>query len=413
MFVETKMSTTTTTTKVSTPIRQDSKSEEEVYVHYHDGGVFGKRRVLTGAAAKPTFTELPRIDMRRLFSDDLKDRQELAKEVGAACRDVGFFIAENHGVEEKVLDGTFEALKKFFGLPKEVKMETHNQKSSKFRGYEGFLEGKLDPSTRGGKSMFQLSCSHFSSHIQPIRPHTTILTPIPDLKEGFLMGEDATDPEQHRPITPSTSTPRNQWPVSSSASFFRPAIYDYYTHMLAFSKRMLSIFALALELPEDYFEAISTYPMTNVRAVHYPPQENDTDVGIGAHTDFCWFTLVCQSQTLKPALEVLNGNGIWVPVVPERNTFVVNIGDFLKLVTGGTWQSTVHRVRNMGGEERYSMPFFFSPNEDGRVSVLERFRKEGEIYEEITVGEYFQKRLDIDRTTHLDKGEEVKPRGLY
>jgi hypothetical protein len=168
MFIETKMSTTTTTTRVSTPIRQDSKSEEDVYVHYHDGGVFGKRRVLTGSAAKPTFTELPRIDMRRLFSDDLKDRQELAKEVGAACREVGFFIAENHGVEEKVLDGTFEALKKFFDLPKEVKMETHNQKSSKFRGYEGFLEGKLDPSTRGGMSIFQLPSSHFSSDVSPL-----------------------------------------------------------------------------------------------------------------------------------------------------------------------------------------------------------------------------------------------------
>jgi hypothetical protein len=163
------MSTTTTTTKVSTPIKQDSKPEKEEYVHYHDGGVFGKRRILTGAAAKPTFTELPRIDMRRLFSEDLKDRQELAKEVGAACRDVGFFIAENHGVEEEVLDGTFDALKKFFDLPTEVKMETHNQKSSKFRGYEGFLEGKLDPSTRGGMSLFLLASSHFTSHTELLR----------------------------------------------------------------------------------------------------------------------------------------------------------------------------------------------------------------------------------------------------
>jgi hypothetical protein len=163
------MSTTTTTTKVSTPIKQNSKPEEEKYVHYHDGGVFGKRRILTGAAAKPTFTELPRINMQRLFSEDVKERQELAKEVGAACRDVGFFIAENHGVEEKVLDGTFDALKKFFDLPTEVKMETHNQKSSKFRGYEGFLEGKLDPSTRGGMSMFLLSSPYFRSDTEPLR----------------------------------------------------------------------------------------------------------------------------------------------------------------------------------------------------------------------------------------------------
>jgi isopenicillin N synthase-like dioxygenase len=219
------------------------------------------------------------------------------------------------------------------------------------------------------------------------------------------MGEDATDPEQDRPITPATAKPRNQWPTAPEAEFFRPAIYRYYNDMFNYSKRLLRIFALALELPEDHFDAVTTAPMTNVRVVHYPPQESDTDVGIGAHTDFCWFTLVCQSQTKDPALEVLNGNGIWVPVYPERNTFVVNVADFLKHVTGGTWQSTVHRVRNMGGEERYSMPFFFSPNEDGVVSVLPQFRKPGEKYEDIVVGEYFQRRLDVDRTTHLEEGE--------
>ena len=232
----------------------------------------------------------------------------------------------------------------------------------------------------------------------------------PDLKEGFLMGEDATDFEQRAHIDPSTTEPRNQWPTHPSALFWRPAIYRYYSAMYAFSKRLLGIFALALDLPENAFDAITTHPMTNVRAVHYPPQESERDVGIGAHTDFCWFTLVAQSHTTLPALEVLNANGIWIPVHPEPHTFVVNIADFLKLVTGGSWQSTVHRVRNMGGEERYSIPFFFSPNEDARVSVLEQFRKEGEVYEEFGVGEYFQKRLDIDRTTHLEEGAE---KGAY
>ena len=90
---------------------------------------------MTGITAKPTFNELPRIDFKRIYSDKLSDRQELAKEVGAACRDVGFFYAVNHGVEESLLDETFDALKKFFGLPTEVKMEVHNQKTPKFRGF--------------------------------------------------------------------------------------------------------------------------------------------------------------------------------------------------------------------------------------------------------------------------------------
>ncbi|CAI6341586.1 unnamed protein product [Periconia digitata] len=380
------MSTTTTTTTQ--------------YVHYHDGGKPGRRPILTGSSAKPTFESVPKIDMRRIYSPHLSDRQSLANDVGAACRDVGFFYAVNHGIDEELLDRTFDAVKRFFGLEEDVKMECHNQKTERFRGYEGVLEGKLDPGTRG------------------------------DLKEGFLMGEDFTEPEQNLtplPHLPDTQHSRNQWPSHPSAAFFRPAIYEYYNAMLSFSRRLLGIFALALELPEDYFDTITKHPMTNVRAVHYPPQTSPKDVGIGAHTDFCWFTLVCQSHTVNPALEVLNANGIWVPVHHHPHSFVVNIADFLKLITGGRWASTVHRVRNLasptqspenGGEcdghdregsgqmeERYSLPFFFSPDEDATVSVLEKFREEGREYEGFVVGEYFQRRLDIDRTTHLEEGE--------
>lgn len=132
------MSTTTTET------------ETNAWVHYHDGGSPGRRQILKGTAAKSTFTSLPKIDFRRIYSDKLEDRKALAKEVGTACRDVGFFYAVNHGVDEQVLEGTFKALEEYFALPTDVKMETHNQKTEKFRGYEAFLEGKLDPSTRGG-----------------------------------------------------------------------------------------------------------------------------------------------------------------------------------------------------------------------------------------------------------------------
>lgn len=139
----------------------ETQTETGPWVHYHDGGMPGRRRVLTGHAAKQTFNQVPKIDFRRIYSNDIGDRKELAKEVGAACRDVGFFYAVNHGVEEELLSETFDALRKFFALPTDVKMEMHNQKSTKFRGYEGFLEGKLDPSTRGGTLLHSSISSHY------------------------------------------------------------------------------------------------------------------------------------------------------------------------------------------------------------------------------------------------------------
>lgn len=68
-------------------------------------------------------------------------------------------------------------------------------------------------------------------------------------------------------------------------------------------------------------------------------------------------------------LEVLNKNGIYIPATPMYGTFVVNVGDFLQRISNDVFVSTVHRVRNLTGLERYSIPFFFSFNMDVEVPV--------------------------------------------
>jgi isopenicillin N synthase-like dioxygenase len=68
-------------------------------------------------------------------------------------------------------------------------------------------------------------------------------------------------------------------------------------------------------------------------------------------------------------LEVLNANGYWVPAPPVPGTFVINVGDFLMRLTNKKFLSTVHRVSNKSGKERYSMPWFCSFNLDASVEV--------------------------------------------
>jgi isopenicillin N synthase-like dioxygenase len=213
------------------------------------------------------------------------------------------------------------------------------------------------------------------------------------------MGDDAHEPEQNAPFRPGLQDPKkNSWP--SAQPEFRPAMYTYYNAVLAFAKKLMRIFALALDLPETYFDNVTQFPMTGVRILHYPPQEvkGAEDIGLGAHTDYDLFTLVCQGQVA--ALEVLNANGIWVPAPPKPRTFVVNIGDFLERITNNQFKSTVHRVVNKSGEERYSVPFFFSPDRQANLAVLPNCRKEGEEYEEVNAGEYFRQRLLAARYQH-------------
>jgi hypothetical protein len=120
-------------------------------VQYHAGGKPGTRPILTGDKAKKTFHEIPMIDMSRMFSESLEDRKAVAAEVGRACREVGFFYAQNHKVSDDIIAATFDAISKFFSQDHDTKMETHINKSPFFRGYEPLFETKLDPTSRGGE----------------------------------------------------------------------------------------------------------------------------------------------------------------------------------------------------------------------------------------------------------------------
>jgi isopenicillin N synthase-like dioxygenase len=134
------------------------------------------------------------------------------------------------------------------------------------------------------------------------------------------------------------------------------------------------------------------------RLLHYPPQvANDPEaLGIGAHTDIECFTILCQGNV--PALQILNPSGEWIYAPPIPGTFVVNIGDMLARWTNDRFMSTVHRVWNITGQERYSIPFFFEANYDAVISTLDSCLKGGQTkYEPVLAGDYVYRRLAASR----------------
>lgn len=82
-------------------------------------------------------TKIPVIDLARWKSESSQeDRLKIAKELVAACQEVGFVYIVNHGVPKETLDKAFEISKKLYDLPMEEKMKApHPPGWAVHRGY--------------------------------------------------------------------------------------------------------------------------------------------------------------------------------------------------------------------------------------------------------------------------------------
>jgi isopenicillin N synthase-like dioxygenase len=151
---------------------------------------------------------------------------------------------------------------------------------------------------------------------------------------------------------------------------FRAAMLAYYTAMETMTRRLVPVFAAALDLPSDYFDAAFAEPNCTIRLIHYPPQPepDDNEFGFAPHTDNNFITFLAQSAL--PGLEVRTAEGEWIrpPAIP--GTFVVNTGAMLGRYSNDRFKPTPHRVINRNDRSRYAIPFFLGPNHDSLVEPV-------------------------------------------
>lgn len=164
---------------------------------------------------------------------------------------------------------------------------------------------------------------------------------------------------------------------------------EYLSKVFELSLVIMDILARGLPYGQDVFkEFTSNDPVASIRLLHYPPQSSNKEIGAGAHTDFGAITLLLQDE--HSGLEVFNPEGgEWVPITPNPEAYVVNVGDMLSLWTKGGYKSALHRVVNEGGVDRYSIPFFFDGNMGTRLVPF----GEEEGGEGITVEEHMLERF--------------------
>ncbi|MER9451606.1 2-oxoglutarate and iron-dependent oxygenase domain-containing protein [Mesorhizobium sp. M0254] len=282
-------------------------------------------------AKRESFDKLPVVDIAPLL--DGSNKQRVAKEIRWALSNTGFMYVKNHGIQQDFVDSVFDVSRRFFDLPMSQKMTLHVSKS------DVALRGYIEP---------------FGENTDPGKTK--------DLKECFDIG-----PERSTLEGPFLGP--NQWP--SSLPEFQKLTNGYHQKMVDLAKILLEGIALSLDQPESYFENFMCDPISIQRLLHYPPQSGyigEEIIGIGAHTDYGNLTILAQDDV--GGLQVMNRDGDWVEGMPIHGTFVINIGDLIQRLTNDVYLANMHRVVNISGRERYSIPFFIDADFNAIIEPL-------------------------------------------
>lgn len=267
------------------------------------------------------------------------DRSAVAAQIARACRESGFFYIIGHGVDEQLQQRLEQLSRKFFDLDEDNKLDIRMEKGGRaWRGYFP-VGGELT----SGK---------------------------PDFKEGLYFGTELSD---DHPLVRSGTPMHGANLFPKGIPLFRETVLEYLDAMTKLGHALMEGLALSLGLNESYFaERYTTDPLILLRIFHYPPEREAIGErqgwGVGEHTDYGLLTILKQDMT--GGLEVKSKAG-WIPAEPIEGSFVCNIGDMLDRMTGGLYRSTAHRVKSPSGQGRLSFPFFFDPNFNAEIRLIE------------------------------------------
>jgi isopenicillin N synthase-like dioxygenase len=264
--------------------------------------------------------------------------EPLAQAIGDACRGIGFFYVVGHGVAPTLIQRVFAAAAAFFARPLTEKMAVALTPQSGFRGYFP-IEGEITDPAVGA-----------------------------DPKEGFdIAGEIVSDLPSAAPLRAPNRYPANPPEL-------REVLSTYYDTMCELGRTVSAGFAMALDLPADFFADKLDHPTAILRILHYPPVDpaalaGDLPVnGCGAHSDYGYLTILAQDA--QGGLQIQTRAGEWIDAPYVADSFICNIGEMMALWTGGAFRATPHRVIRRKPQSRYSIPFFFHPNPDARIASL-------------------------------------------
>ncbi|MFZ0038747.1 MAG: 2-oxoglutarate and iron-dependent oxygenase domain-containing protein [Candidatus Acidiferrales bacterium] len=301
-------------------------------------------------------------------------KRAVARRVDEVCRETGFLAVSGHGVPDETIAKAWEAARAFFDLSTEKKLSVKMLYDGYPYGYSP-LQAEALAKSRGDE------------------------TP-PDLKESFNIGPLEQKTRVENDPDADFRYAGNIWPAEPIG--FQDAATAYYRALSELAARIMRVFALALELPENYFENAIDDPISAMRMLNYPHTSVTPEPGqlrAGVHSDYGSLTILL-ADAAPGGLQIRSPEGEWMAVPNLPGAFIVNIGDLMARWTNDRWISTLHRVVNPspdqgGSTRRQSFAFFHQPNWDAAISCIPTCLAAGERpkYPAVRSGEYLMNKF--------------------
>lgn len=301
----------------------------------------------SGSAIAPSAASaedvIPVLDVGPYLRGEAGALEALATELRHALEHVGFYYLAGHDVPLSLIRDVFAATKRFHAQP---------------------LDRKL-----------ALRANEHNVGYMPVNSSTSRASQVeqakkPNLVEAFFLKRDL-PPDHPDVLANKRYRPANQWPAEGDVPGLRATAVAYMNAMESLCKRMLPVYARALDLPADWFDEPFSEPQYTLRLSHYPPADTgDADqYGVSPHTDSSFLTMLAQADL--PGLSIRSPDGHWSDVPVIEGAFVVNSGDMLRRWTNHRFLSTPHRAINRNpGADRYAIPFFFDAKIDHPMACI-------------------------------------------
>ncbi|KAL3742807.1 hypothetical protein ACJRO7_018161 [Eucalyptus globulus] len=299
-------------------------------------------------ADRPNLTEveasdastIPLIDLQGLFGPN---RDDIIRQIGKACQQDGFFQIKNHGIQEEMVQAIMNTAGEFFRLPESERLKNYSDDPSE--------------STRLWTS-FNIKTEKVSYWREFLRLHCYPL-------EEYM----------------------HEWPTNPPS--FRKEVGEYCTRVRELALKLLEAISESLRLEREYISENLGKHGQRMAMNYYPPcPQPELTYGLPCHTDPNLITILLQDDV--PGLQVLR-NGKWIAVNPIPNTFIVNMGDQMQVISNDKYKSILHRAVVNSDRERISIPTFYCPSPEALIGPAQGLidHEHPAVYRSFTYKEYY------------------------